>query len=257
MAYLNPAEWDKYEMIAIHHQGLALPLFRSSLANVTEKNCHAIYACGHLVAKTAFASPQLRQSLFLSSSVGGVSEAFSLIRGAWAIHQYAFEWLSAGPLGFCLERALDENPDFDLYPDDPYLARLLSVLLVSGGQEEDVHICCGAVNLLRKLFAMTATPGQTMSIKTIAYSWPAQLPDRYFVLVGDLMPQALVVLAHYTVLMKMIGHFWYMDGCAEGIMKQCRQNLDGKWLRHIEWPLSIVSADSTQSGSSGTLKHPS
>ncbi|KAH8885297.1 hypothetical protein GQ53DRAFT_659970 [Thozetella sp. PMI_491] len=228
----------EYEALAIHHQNLALPLFREALASVTESNCHALYACGHLVTKFAFASPQSRESLIFSPSAGTVSEFIFLLRGSFSIHDYALEWLSNGPLGFCLEKPLDENPDFSLNPDDSNLARLLSFLLLDDG--EDINICCGALNSLRRLLAMAATPGQTISIKTLAYSWPVQVSQRYIVLVSEKKPLALVVLAHYCVLLKMIDYFWFMNGCAMRILEQCRNNLEPKWHRYIEWPISVL-----------------
>lgn len=238
MAYLQPDEAEKFEILAAHHQDLALPLFRSALACVTENNCHALYACGHLVTKYAFASPRSREHFIFSSSLGTASEFILLLRGSFSIHDYALEWLSNGPLSFCLEKPLDENPDFSLNPDDSYLARLLSLLLTDDCG--DNNVCCGALNSLRRLFAMAATPGQTISTKTLAYSWPVQVPQRYTILVDERKPEALLVLAHYCVMLKMIDSFWFMEGCAIRVLRQCQDNLDTKWHRHIEWPLSAV-----------------
>ena len=170
MAYLRPAEAEKYELQATHHQDLALPLYRSALTCVTDSNCHALYACGHLVTKYAFASRYLRRNLVFSFNGKSDLEFISLLRGSFSIHDYAYGWLLAGPLGFCLERPLEADPDFKLYPDDPQLARLLSFLLIE--EDQDVHICCGALNSLRKLLAMASTPNQTISTKTLAFSWP-------------------------------------------------------------------------------------
>ena len=48
MAFLHPNESDHCEFQATYHQNVMLPLSRSALASVTESNCHAVYACGHL-----------------------------------------------------------------------------------------------------------------------------------------------------------------------------------------------------------------
>ncbi|KAH8653772.1 hypothetical protein BX600DRAFT_471619 [Xylariales sp. PMI_506] len=241
MAYVKPAEAERYETLAAHHESLALPLFRSALENVTESNCHALYACGHLVAKYAFANPQSRQTLVFSTSLGTVSEFILLLRGSFSIHNYALEWLSNGPLGFCLEKPLESNPDFSKNPDDAHLARVLSLLLTDSG--EDTNVCCGALNTLRRLLAMASTPGQTISTKTLVYCWPAQVPERYIVLVSERNPQALIVLAHYCVMLKMIDSFWFMEGCAVRVLEQCRLNLEDKWQRYIQWPISIMGLE--------------
>ncbi|KAI9172817.1 Sterol uptake control protein [Paramyrothecium foliicola] len=240
-AYLRPIEAEKYELQATHHQNLALPLYRTALACVTEVNCHALYACGHLVTKSAFASRHLRRNLVSSSSTENAPEFIYLLRGSFSIHDCAYEWLSRGPLGFCLEKPLDPNPNFDLYPDDPHLARLLSVILTE--DNEDIHVCCSALNSLRKLLAMVSTPNQTITTKTLTFSWPMQVPERYLVLIHEKKPEALLVLAHYCVLLKMVDSFWFMKGCAIEIFKQCLQNLEPEWHRYIEWPRSVVGLE--------------
>lgn len=238
MAYLHPTEAKEYEKRAAHHQSLALPLFRSALTNVTESSSHALYACGHLVIKYSFASPQSRRNLIFSPAVGTPSEFIGLLRGAFTMHGYAETWLSNGPLGFCLEKPLDENPDFSQNPDDSYLAQLLYLLLADSS--EDSNLCCAALNSLRRLLAMAATPGQTVTIKTLTYSWPVQVPQKYITLISERKPKALIVLAHYCVMLKMLDSFWFMEGCAARILEQCRQNLESQWHRYIEWPLSVV-----------------
>lgn len=238
MAYLHPTETKEYESRAAHHHSLAVPLFRSALANVTESSSHALYACGHLVIKYTFASPQSRRNLIFSPATGTSSEIIGLLRGAFSMHGYAEKWLSNGPLGFCMERPLDETPDFSQNPDDSYLVQLLYLLLADCSEES--NLCCAALNSLRRLLAMAATPGQTISVKTLTYSWPVQVPQKYITLVGEGKPKALVVLAHYCVMLKMLDSFWFMEGCAARILEQCRQNLESQWHRYIEWPLSIV-----------------
>jgi hypothetical protein len=238
MAYLQPTEAEKFEAHAARHQSQALPLFRQGLANVTESNCHALYACGHLIAKYTFARPQSRERLLFSSDIGAVPEIMSMLRGAFSIHNYARQWLLDGPLGFSLKEPLEAEPDLAINPDDSHLERLLAFLLVQDGEE--ACICCGALNALRRLFAMAATPQQTVSTKTIAYTWPMQVSERFILLIRHKNPLALIVLAQYSVILKRIDNLWFMEGVGLGILRQCQQNLDRSWDRFLEWPMSVV-----------------
>jgi hypothetical protein len=90
---------------------------------------------------------------------------------------------------------------------------------------------------------MAATPGQTISTKTLAYSWPIQVPERYIALIREKNPQALAVLAHYCVMLRMIDSFWFMKGCAADILKQCRESLNDQWQIAIQWPLDIIGLE--------------
>ena len=80
-----------YELQATNHQHLALPLFRAALADVTASNCHALYACGHLVTKGAFASQNLRHGLIFSPTTETTFEFFSLLQGAFSINNHAYD----------------------------------------------------------------------------------------------------------------------------------------------------------------------
>jgi hypothetical protein len=216
---------------------MALPLIRSALTRLDEDNCHAVYACGHMVVKYAFASPQSPGSLVFSCGAGTVSEFVPLLRGAFSIHDYALGWLMAGPLGPSIERPFDQDPSLSHNPDDKLLASLLP-LFIKGGK--DGSVCCEALNALRRLFAMIFTPNQTLSTKTIVYSWPVQVPQRYIILMSERNQAAIVVLAHYCIMLNMIDSFWFMEGCAARLLDQCRKELDKEWLPNIQWPLSVV-----------------
>jgi len=235
---LKPEESDYYLVLATHHQNIALPLIRSELESINEENCHAVYACGHLVTKYAFASSQSLETQVFSPGLGEVSEFLPLVRGAFSVANHCLNWLLAGPLGPCMERPLDGKPDLSMNPDDALYARLLPVLRVNG--DEDGEACCEALNALRTLLAMAATPNQTMSNKTLVYCWPSQISQRYIELMSERKPEALVVLAHYCIMLKTIDYFWFMKGCAARLLEQCRRDLSKDWHPHIEWPLSVV-----------------
>jgi hypothetical protein len=229
-------------LLAAHHHSLALPLIRSELEAINEENCHAVYACGHLVTKYAFAaSATSSEDHVFSSGTGEVSEFLPLVRGAFAVAGYCMNWLVAGPLGPSMERPRDENPSFALNPDDAYLSRLLPVLRAR--ESADTEACCEALNAIRRLLAMAATPNQTIAVKTLVLSWPAQISQDYIELMSKRKPEALVVLAHYCIMLKMIDSFWFMEGCAARLLEQCRRDLSEEWHPHIEWPISVVGSN--------------
>lgn len=237
ISYLRPDESESYLVFAARHESIALPLIRSGLTELDEENCHALYACGHLIIKYAFACPHFPGSLVFSSGIGTVAELVPLLRGAFSVQDHCREWLTAGPFASCLEVPLSPNPSFSLNPDDERLAALLPLF---SDDSEDAAVCIEALNVLRRLFAMMASPGQTISTKTLVYRWPVEVPRRYLVLMSERNPKALVILAHYCIMLNMLKSFWFMEGCAAPVLRQCRQELGDEWLPHIQWPLSVL-----------------
>lgn len=237
IAYLRPEQSDLYCLMAERHQFVALPLIRAALEKVDEENCHALYACSHLIVKYAFASPPPPRSLVFSSSQGTVAEFVPLLRGAFSLHDHSLQWLTAGPLKSALEVPVRTKPSYTHNPDDHRLAALLPLFSRS---DDDSAACREALNTLRQLFAMITTPNQTMSIKSLIYSWPVQVPQRYLVLMSEREPRALVILAHYCIMLNMIDSFWFMEGCASRVLHECTEDLDEEWLHYLQWPVSVV-----------------
>jgi hypothetical protein len=240
IAYLRPAISDRYLILAAQHQGLAFPLIRSALTGVDEDNCHAIYAFGQVIAIYAIAIPQEPESQAGSSVIGTGLGFVPLLRSTFSMCDFALEWLSVGPFSSCLEKSpnLDDAPEFSQNPDDGKYARLLPFLRDNGSK--DAHTCCKALNSLRGLLAIATAPNQSIDLKTLIFSWPAQVPQRYIFLIFKKNPGALVVMAHYCVMLNMIGSFWFMKGRAARLLEHCRNNLSDEWVHHVDWPLSIV-----------------
>lgn len=204
MRYLQVGNDNDYLMAAIRHLALSLPGFRKELAAANEQNCHALFAVGHLFTKISFAMPpEESQTFLLSPEPGVVAEFIYYLRGSFSVHDSSVEWLQRGPCGSCLEYPLDNNPPFDLNPDDEKLAQLELYLCNADG--DDAMIYVEALDDLRRIFAMIHTPKQTISVKTLVYCWLARVSSRYLELMSERRPEALVLLAHYCVMLQMVG----------------------------------------------------
>jgi hypothetical protein len=237
IAYLRPAGKETYQLLAARHQALALPVIRSGLTNLNEENCHALFTCSHILVKCAFASPHPPGSLIFSPGRGDVAELVPLLRGASSIFEYARGWLTAGPFGHCLPPPMDEDPNYSQNHEDERYASLLP-LFAKGG--EDAVVCREALNSLRRLLAINAAPNRTTLTRWLVFSWPVLVSQRYIDLMSERNPEALVVLAHFCVMLNMLNSLWFMEGCAVRILDQCRRDLDDEWLPYIQWPLSVL-----------------
>lgn len=152
------------------------------------------------------------------------------------ILETAAAWIVSGPLGGCLESPLVAKPPFALNPDDDKLARLLPHLADP--------VCQKALNDLRRLFAMIATPNQTISTKTLAFTWLAGLSERFLVLLAQQNTEAVIVMAHYSVLLNMVNDYWFMKGWGVRLLRQCSASTEGTAQELISWPLSLLNLDS-------------
>ena len=49
--------------------------------------------------------------------------------------------------------------------------------------------------------------------------------------------RALMILAHYCVLLKKIDHVWYLKGVGEELLENIRQSLSKEWRPRIKWAI--------------------
>jgi hypothetical protein len=170
-----------------------------------------------------------------------LSKFVPLLRGAYSVHDHCLPWLAAGPLGSCLGEPVSRNPDFSQRPNDPHLSAILP-LFCDGSK--DATIYHEALNTPWPLFAMIATPNQTMSTKTIVYCWPVQVSQGYLLLMSERQSKPLAILAHHCILLNMLNSFWFMEGCAASFVPM---SAGAEWrLPHIQWPLSVVGVPNSE-----------
>jgi len=137
-----------------------------------------------------------------------------------------------------MQRRRLQSLDAKLYPDDYRLLALHPMLTNLGPQElhEDVHYK-EALYWLRQAFAHSTCPQSHMSPIGAVLYWAERIPQEFLDLLTQKKPRAVILLAHFCVLVKRASHYWFCTGAAEEIMMEIQRNLDTKYLPWIEWPL--------------------
>lgn len=106
------------------------------------------------------------------------------------------------------------------------------------------------LNLLRESAAIPFLPCRTLGIKLAMFRWVELIPQLYLELLGDLKPQALILLAHYCILLHKGGEiYWYMEGAAERLLLSLKNILSEEWRAWISWPLQLVNSPGNARGS--------
>lgn len=100
-----------------------------------------------------------------------------------------------------------------------------------------------AISLLEKLFHATSTATSTSSTTTttppsdaLLKLWIHLVPERYMALLSTRQPGALVIFAHYAVLLRRGEHYWFLGGLAERILRVAEAMVPGEWGVWLEWP---------------------
>ena len=242
LAYLQPHRLRELTLIISERQDRALPVFRAALTAPTEENCHALFVCSKLVAVHAFAyCRSRREESNQPGTIGNeVYEWFQLIRGGCSYFFSVYKTLEAGPvssLGLQMDGPLNE--EFDKYHKQ--LVTLYPLLRSARLSTQQREIYCTALDDLRNSFVAAFTMGPRSSVRETAYHWPSTIsPILLNHLCVDHEPEALVLLAHYCVLLKRDDACWFLQGHAAWLMEYIQQHLDEEWKDWISWPMQEI-----------------
>ena len=240
-----------YLTIATEHQNKALPAYRSIISDLerskTEQNGRAMVAFTNLTTiYAALLSPVATdpEQSEASRVIAHLIESFSLLRGAAKIGVVVGD-SSLGCTLASLNGPVYGDIDLSLNPEDAHLAILGSSIsrdlgVSPLGADDRSQVISNALYLLRKCFAMLYLPSNPVRTIQALKAWIGSIPDTYLEMLRELRSGALVVLAHWCIMLKRAETNWYLQGTAENIMSIIVGVLDEECRAQIAWPLQVV-----------------
>ncbi|TVY75906.1 Sterol uptake control protein [Lachnellula suecica] len=245
LAHLNPSRRRSYLIAAASHQDIAMPLFRSESANVNEKNCHAVFAFAHVLAAYAFASEKEDERLLLvdTNSPDVVSNWLFFLRSGCDLVASIWECVETGPL-----KPLICVWEFPIEVEEGLKTQLSEHLLaVIPPKDSDDAWLDGVCQTYKDAaievgyaFACADFLGKSFNAWDALRTWPMRLSFEYMFLLNESHPGALIIFAHYCVLLKRLEGLWYLEGRAMRLLSHIWQRLDVRWHSYIRWPVEEI-----------------
>lgn len=256
---------DKKEFyldVARSEHGAALRGIASTLPNLTAENCSALYIAAALTFFYAWASPRQPGDFFLVSNAGPADWLF-LLQGVRSISETWREALLKGP--FSPMFRLGEGQVGDVVrqcrtsrawlstAEHAQLGYLRRAVVEAASDAETAAIYEQHIDHLQTSFcsifgtrsnAVSTSVADTWdrSSLTIAltsnvYSWVYRLNDAFIKLLIKRDSLALVIFAHFCVLLKFLGSCWWMQGWSTHLMQEIWDLLDEEHRLWICWPI--------------------
>ena len=245
LAWLRPDKQDHFSHVAARQQDAALSSFRSIMSSIGESNCDAFFGLSSLIVVYGFASPKASDSLGMFNYSGQDSDEWlPLIRGVNSILQSVWLWVKKGRLSGLLHDHEQEPPRTDLPAVlKDQLANLESMVESAGEGEDAMNAYREALNYLRSCFVRINNRPPYECEVSIAFLWPVMVPQEYISLVNKRKPQALIILAHYSVILHHLDDYWWMRGWAKHIIDSIDHELNDDWRYWITWPQQVLAVD--------------
>ena len=250
LARVSTTRKEHYLITAANHQDMALPAYRLAIVdvngNTTEEKGHAMVAFATLTTVYALLRPRPPESHISAGrqEIDRLTEAFSLLQGARVVLEAVGHSLGGYIMAAQVQPVPDEI-DFSLNPEDDRLVSLeISILQtceistqVLNNTDMDIS---SALYILRRSFAALYLPIDPVGIKRAINIWAESVSPAYLATLNNLQPPALVVLAHWGVLLKRAEMYWYLEGSAERLVSTIYDLLDKMWKPLITWPLQVA-----------------
>ena len=198
---LNESKAATHRIRALHHQNTAILMYREALSTMTKENAHALFGFSMILAILAFASPRLSET---PPTVDDVLEKLNLMHGSMIVWQLEAESIKSSSMAALLPTMIiSQGSDID-----PRIATGLDDL--EAFVEEPVLV--STVRLLRLCVGLAfAAPDEV----PMSARWVAEAEDGFWVRCREHDTKALLVLAHYALVLRHYRQVWWLTGWSE------------------------------------------
>ncbi|KAH7140008.1 hypothetical protein B0J13DRAFT_558774 [Dactylonectria estremocensis] len=253
LAHASPSQRPFFLLQARNHQDMAMPLFRLAIANVSASNCHAVLAFSHLLIVYSFAANSADEPLFFTNPScpgrGMLCSWLYFVRNGCLLVCEQWDRIETGPLDLLAKSWEMPIPDIQEQTESSLTDYLLSIIPGNRGRighKSWSHSTCEiyrstAAQLGWAFAASQALTGNDFTTWDVIRVWPMVISVEFIELLAQEHPAALILLAHYCLLLERIQPQWYFEGRATMLLDTVLGRLGRQWHPFILKSLDQMS----------------
>jgi len=111
---------------------------------------------------------------------------------------------------------------------------------------KDLQLYCKTLDELAILFASLRQDGLSAALFIRVVSWPSHLDLEFTAVAKAKRPRALIILAFYLALLKLVRGLWWVEGIPDREIDAINRIVGPKWAYYMEVPLQVRSMTSIQ-----------
>ncbi|KIW95629.1 uncharacterized protein Z519_04214 [Cladophialophora bantiana CBS 173.52] len=239
MTLQRPQATAYYLDIAANQQAAALAGYRDILCRVDASNCLDVLLFSHLIALHVFweiftQQPETDFGSFLERLVGCIR----LLRGINFVIRSWFGTLVKSEIG----PIIMESEEHQQSPKESRgeCEALRAMLDHADLSDSSIATCLASLDMLQTNFDSENALDQPSASTHQAFSWLVTLSEPFTDLIDQRKPEALVLLAHYAVVLHRRRHSWAIGHAGIRLLSQIHQYLGKRWDQWLAWPESII-----------------
>ena len=249
LAFMRPAQVNKYASLCDKHQASALASYRQILTHITEDVADALFALSTILSISSLARAALKASQMEGPphiSVDSICELMFLTRGVREVKEATGERVNRGPFSVVLHgHDLSGDVKVTMSPKISNVFRELENMVhVNCTDQDQRKHCSEALAHLRNIYEGMMGNYLVGDLEMgQVWRWTAMLSYDFIKLVQVHYPPALVVTAHFTVAAMMLRDMWFVSNWGSLAFDGIRIALNGELEEYLVWPQEQMASD--------------
>ncbi|MCJ1286209.1 hypothetical protein MMC26_005554 [Xylographa opegraphella] len=218
-----------HSALALRHYTAALALFRPHLDSITSSNIYPLFAFSCVVPVYIFGYPHVSQ--FPTNPLPEMLEMISVMRGCADIVGSGVQWLMNSPFKHLL-----------LQPTDPSQALPKEIEdALTGLQERNnqtttqLALRDAYATAIETLWECFQVAGNMPGEQAPALPFPVKLSAEVLMMMREGDPMALIILAHYGVILHWLDTVPWMKGWGSTTISAVNETVGEDWRQYIAW----------------------
>ncbi|KAK4946710.1 hypothetical protein LTR10_014212 [Elasticomyces elasticus] len=221
-------------------QTRALSLFNESnpILEVSSANCAQMFLFSALIGVHLLCDALHFYRDSLEAFIHRFAHCLSVHCGVLAITSQSIHLLQATEVGAHLT-----SPHVFQQPppnSDPDLGALQDLLLTTDLSLASRDACQNAVLRLQQVFEAQRSAPETKLRMPLAFAWPALLSPEYIELLRQQRAEALIILAHYAMLLHRGRDLWLIGDGGRFLISSICGSLGSKWQKYLKVPIATL-----------------
>ena len=225
------------------HQGAALREAQPVISRMTEDDSIGIFAFSGFTALDTLADLTLHASGGEKARdlIEDMLSFFHLSRGIKTVIAPFYPFLSTSWAAPTLKYSDDRHLIYPTIDRDYGLPRrVVRDVIEMETQQENRRACNLANDRLFEYIAVLAIHRQEDDGVRLIQTWPVEIEKECLDMLAARRPVALIILAHYAVLMGMRPGVWWMSGLPRTLLHCIESMLGAMWSDALAWPREMI-----------------
>lgn len=234
--YAKASERDMYIEESMKLQTRALALYNQAAPQMSEKTCLPMFLYSSLLSHHIIYDVGLNMHNDLGVAIGWLTHSIGIHRGLILLAKAAWPIMSDEVKEICTRSChRDSNPVPSSSNPGTECQDLLARLRSTELDKEEMEDLCTTVDLLQDRFGAAYT-NNSHTTWAVIQDWLDAIPPGYVDLLNKRKPEALVVLAYFSVLLQGASAHWFVNDLGPRLARLVSENLGPEWADWLRWP---------------------